>query len=130
MIDIVNGLLVANGEVLMALRANHRRHYPWTWSFPGGHVEKGETLEAALQRELMEEIGVEVISSQLLMTLKDTADCTTSDVTFHLFKVDSWKGDPFNLGDEHAELSWKSIEEAKLLPDLALEGYLGVLDRL
>lgn len=130
MVDIVNGLLVANGKVLMALRSNHRRSYRRTWSFPGGHVETSETLEAALQRELMEEIGVEVISSQRLMTLKDTADGITSDVTFHLFKVESWQAEPVNLGNEHARLSWKSIEEAKLLPNLALEGYLDVLDRL
>lgn len=41
-------------EVLIAKRAKP----PFTWSLPGGHVERGETLIAAAARELLEETGV------------------------------------------------------------------------
>lgn len=39
-----------------------RRHDPYAgcWSLPGGHVDPGETAEAAARRELAEETGVEV----------------------------------------------------------------------
>jgi len=59
MTDIVNGLLVRDGLVLMARRSRHRRSYSDTWSFPGGHVEPGETFDEALVRELHEELGIE-----------------------------------------------------------------------
>ena len=56
--NIVNGLLIKGQKVLVAHRSEDRRSYPDTWSFPGGHVEEGETFEKALVRELAEEVGV------------------------------------------------------------------------
>src|SRR5437667_5927330 len=55
MTDIVNGLLLRNGAVLLARRSAGRQAYPNRWSFPGGHVEAGESLDDALIRELREE---------------------------------------------------------------------------
>src|SRR5436309_1462601 len=62
MTDIVNGLLLRNGTVLLARRSAGRQAYPNRWSFPGGHVEAGESLDDALIRELREEIGVTPLS--------------------------------------------------------------------
>jgi 8-oxo-dGTP diphosphatase len=45
---IVNALFVRDGMVLLARRSPHRSTYPGLWSFPGGHVEQGETLAEAL----------------------------------------------------------------------------------
>ncbi|MBC6445286.1 MAG: NUDIX domain-containing protein [Alphaproteobacteria bacterium GM202ARS2] len=130
MIHIVNGLLIQNGHVLMALRAASRHTYPGTWSFPGGHVENGETFPAALTRELKEEIGVRPLSETHLATLTDEANGLDSNVAFHLYAVEAWRGEPTNLGDEHERLSWLSLEEAKDMPNLALEAYREVLRKL
>ena len=71
MVDIVNGLLLRDRQVLMARRSANRRLSPNTWSFPGGHVEEGETLEQALTRELSEEIGVSPKTARLLTMLNE-----------------------------------------------------------
>lgn len=51
-------VLDADGRVLMARRPKGARH-AGQWEFPGGKVEAGETPEAALCRELYEELRIE-----------------------------------------------------------------------
>lgn len=54
------------GEVLIALRPPHVEQGD-LWEFPGGKVEKGETAERALARELQEEVGIIVQSAKSLL---------------------------------------------------------------
>jgi ADP-ribose pyrophosphatase YjhB (NUDIX family) len=59
----VTGVLVASGRILVVRqRVSSRR----MWSLPGGAVQEGETLEAALVREMREETGLEVAVGGLL----------------------------------------------------------------
>ncbi len=48
------------GELLFCRMSPDRGVFPGQWGFPGGGIEPGETMEAALRRELREELGVEV----------------------------------------------------------------------
>lgn len=55
---VVGAVLVnARGEVFLQRRAPHVRLFPGCWDIVGGHVEAGETLCAALAREIAEETG-------------------------------------------------------------------------
>lgn len=56
-VDVVAGILVDEGRILVGQRAPHVRH-AGKWEFPGGKVEVGETLAQALQRELFEELSI------------------------------------------------------------------------
>ena len=58
---VVAGLIVraADGKILITQRRADQA-LPLQWEFPGGKVEPGEPPEAALARELREEIGIEV----------------------------------------------------------------------
>lgn len=55
----VSAAIIANeqGEVLICQRAAHKRHGS-LWEFPGGKLERGETLESCLIRECREELGI------------------------------------------------------------------------
>jgi mutator protein MutT len=55
---VVAGVLCARGKVLVAGRRIPGKKL--FWEFPGGKVEQGETLAAALRRELREELGIKV----------------------------------------------------------------------
>ena len=57
-------LIDAEGRVLLAERPAGK-HLAGTWEFPGGKVHAGETPEAALIRELREELGIDVHESCL-----------------------------------------------------------------
>lgn len=48
------------GRILLLKRSEDSKAYPGCWGLVGGFVEWGETIEQALKREAMEEIGVEV----------------------------------------------------------------------
>ncbi len=125
--NIVNALLVRHGQILLARRSPHRRAYAGLWSFPGGHVEQDEAFDAALVRELREEIGVVPISFRWLTSIADPRDPT---VIYHMAIVEAWNGEPAVQGDEHTELCWYGFPLAAALPDLALPKYRRLLMEL
>src|SRR5436305_9437449 len=57
MLQVVAAILERDGRILICRRTPHQSH-PLKWEFPGGKVEPGETPEAALARELEEELGI------------------------------------------------------------------------
>jgi len=55
-------LVRGDGRVFSQKRSPHRRLFPGCWDLVGGHVEPGEDLESALNRELYEETGWTITS--------------------------------------------------------------------
>lgn len=117
--DIVNGLLLRQSRVLMVRRSAQRSTWPGCWSFPGGHVESGESLNQALIRELSEEIGIVPTGWTELAKLESRRQSKR----FHVYLVTAWSGEPTLLGDEHSESCWIEPLQAAELPDLALDSY-------
>jgi 8-oxo-dGTP diphosphatase len=120
--NIVNALLLREGKILLARRSPSRKAYPNLWSFPGGHVEKGETSEAALMREAREEIDIVPLEYELFTHITEE-NRVSNPATFHLYAVRSWKGHPTIVDLEHTELKWFTLADASAIPDLALDAY-------
>ncbi|MGL4575118.1 MAG: NUDIX domain-containing protein, partial [Burkholderiaceae bacterium] len=59
----VGVLFNAQGQVLFAQRPEGKPYAGW-WEFPGGKIEAGESVEAALERELQEELGIRIHSAR------------------------------------------------------------------
>ncbi len=59
MIQVAVGVIKKNGRILICQRKKGAR-YGLKWEFPGGKVEPGETLIECLQRELREELSIEI----------------------------------------------------------------------
>ena len=112
----VGALLLDEGRVLLGLRAAHKT-FADCWDLPGGHVEEGEEIEAALVRELDEELGVAPIAWRFHSRHR------SGNVELHIFIVTCWSGSPELRNDEHVALAWHTFEEARRLPNLAAEGY-------
>lgn len=81
------------GRVLLAQRPPNKS-MPHLWEFPGGKVEKGESPEAALVREMHEEIGLVVSPSHL----KPFTFVSMSYPNFHIillvYRCLEWTGTP------------------------------------
>jgi 8-oxo-dGTP diphosphatase len=89
------------GEVLLARRPDHV-HQGGLWEFPGGKVEPGESLDAALARELAEELGVDLLTHRPLIRVRHCYGerCVVLDV----HQVTAFSGEPRGL--EGQPLAW------------------------
>ena len=57
--DVVAAIIIKNNKFFIAQRNRHK-HMGLSWEFPGGKVEKGETFEVALKREIKEELNIDI----------------------------------------------------------------------
>lgn len=105
-IPVVTGLLRKGDKVLVGQRpvgntlAGH-------WEFPGGKIEKNESPEQALARELQEELGIEAEVGAL--KLASTHSYGDTGIVILFYEVLFWKGEPKNV--HHMELRWISPGE-------------------
>jgi 8-oxo-dGTP diphosphatase len=101
-----------DGSFLMASRPPGKVYAGW-WEFPGGKIEPGETARHALDRELHEELGLEVETAY--PWLNRAFDYEHARVMLRFFRVTSWRGTPHpHEGQE--QLAW--VHDAAA-PDVA-----------
>ncbi len=101
---VVAGALIAGNALLVAQRARPPE-LAGLWELPGGKVAAGETDEAALARELKEELGVDVTVGSRLGA--DVAlDPTT---TLRAYRVTQIGGTPHP--NDHRALRWIAVDE-------------------
>jgi mutator protein MutT len=67
-IEVAAGLVFRDRKLLIAQRLPDA-HLPNLWEFPGGKLELGETFQQCLERELMEETGIEAEAGELVQSL-------------------------------------------------------------
>jgi len=103
-----------DGSFLLAQRPAGKV-YAGYWEFPGGKVEPGEPLGAALARELHEELGIDVqIARPWIVQIYAYPHAT---VRLNFFRVTAWRGEPH--GKEAQRLAWQhvsALDVAPLLP--------------
>lgn len=101
---VVAGALVdPDGRVLIARRPEGKR-MAGLWEFPGGKVAPGETPEAALIRELQEELGVDTRESCLAPIAFASHRYDDFHLLMPLYVCRVWKGSPSPR--EGQELAW------------------------
>jgi 8-oxo-dGTP diphosphatase len=86
-------LIDADGRILLAQRPPGKS-LAGLWEFPGGKIEPGETPEAALIRELAEELGIDVAASCLAPLTFASHGYDDFHLLMPLFVCRRWKGTP------------------------------------
>ncbi|ABO65711.1 (deoxy)nucleoside triphosphate pyrophosphohydrolase [Geobacillus thermodenitrificans] len=108
----VVGAAICNeqGDVLCALRGP-QMSLPNVWEFPGGKVEEGESSEAALVREIREELGCTISVGKLLADVFHKYEHAI--VHLQTYEARLIDGEP--RAREHAELRWVPLSQLRTL---------------
>jgi 8-oxo-dGTP diphosphatase len=119
-----------DGKILLGLRAPSKKVWPRHWDTIGGRVEDGESLDAALVREVQEEVGVTPIRYKLIATVRERRPELYGDALHHVYAVTAWQGgEPSNICDEHTELKWFGIGEMRGLNNIVDPDYAGFAEQ-
>jgi mutator protein MutT len=125
---VVAVILRRANEVLLCHRSPGRRWYPDVWDFPGGHVEPGEDPQAALRREVAEELGAGLQAVEDEPVLRRIDPRTVLDLT--VWTSRRWQGRITNRQlEEHDAIGWFGAGQLDGLR-FADPSYPGVLRRL
>ena len=122
-IPVVTGLLRKNGKVLVGQRPPGHS-LAGQWEFPGGKIERNESPEVALARELMEELSIEADIGPLKYA--STHNYGDTGIVILFYDVQFWRGEPKAV--HHLELRWVEPRELNSLkiPDANKK----ILDRI
>ncbi len=113
-VEVAVGILLKEQSLVLMGKRPCGKPYAGYWEFPGGKLEANESIIAALKRELLEELGIQIALDKNhcheIMTLEH--DYPHAYVRLHVCLIDRWEGEPVGL--ENQELSWQDIFNQEL----------------
>ena len=111
---VAAGALVSADSRLLLTRRPAGKPMAGLWELPGGKVEAGETPEAALVRELGEELGLGARAADLAPLTFASHGYAAMHLLMPVFVLRRWTGEP--TARERQKLAWVSAAEIDSLP--------------
>ena len=105
-VDVAVGVIKRGTHIFISKRPD-TLHQGGKWEFPGGKREANETMEQALARELMEEIGIKVVSQIPLMCIEH--DYGDKRVVLDVRVIEGFEGEP--KGMEGQQTCWVAMAD-------------------
>lgn len=123
LVRVAVGVILEKNKVFITLRDNNL-HQGGKWEFPGGKCESGESAQQALARELHEETGISVSTSEAFMQIEH--DYGDKAVRLEVFLVKDFTGEPH--GREGQQGQWVPLTA---LPEYAFpDANQAIIDKL
>ncbi len=122
---VASAIIIKDGKFLITKRSPHKKAFPNLWTVPGGGIEVDDyintpksnsdcwyfALEKSLQREVKEEVGVEIGKIYYLLDLAFIKPDGTPVITLSFYC--NWKAGDVKLNEESVDYVWVNFEEAK-----------------
>ncbi len=124
-IEVVAAIIVNGNKILCVQRGESKLHYiSKKFEFPGGKIEIGETNEAALMREIREELSLDIFGLRHFLTVEHAYPDFI--ITMHSYKCNVES--PKLKLSEHLDFKWRSPNEMDDLDWAAAD--LPIVDKL
>ena len=116
MLNVVGAVLLINNNILLPKRSSNLKKMPNKYEFPGGKVEKNETLKQALQRELNEELSIQVNLEDIINFPNNILK--TEKFILTIFVVKKWKNELTINPEINSSILEIKLDELKNVEDL------------
>lgn len=114
---VVVAVIHRDGKVFIAKRADTKETWPGKFELVGGHVDPGETLEVALQREVREEIDAEVTIGPIIGAFTYESEDTFKVEICYLCELADPASEPVINPEDHSEGRWISKADLGMLTE-------------
>lgn len=121
MIASVYLMLINDLDEVLLLKRRNTGFKDGEFGLPAGHVDGGETLVEAMQKEAREEVGIELKAENLRLVHVVHRHCGDHERLDFFFECRRWDGEPMNCEEGKCEeLRWVSLDD---LPDNTIDYY-------
>lgn len=114
--DRSTAFIIKDDKILLFHRFREGREY---WAFPGGSIEKGESAEEALDREIDEELNLKILKKKFLFKIQNQGR------EEYNYLIEEYEGEPklgaeFGVHDKnnYAIIEWTPIHEIGKMEEL------------
>ena len=110
-IEVVAAIIINKNNEIFCARRKDEGELALKWEFPGGKIEKGESHQEALIREIKEELSTDIKVTNFIMTVKHQYE--SFHLTMHAYLADVINGDL--ILNEHTGFKWLKKEQLNSL---------------
>ena len=109
-VDVAVGILLQSDGAFLLTSRPQGKVYAGYWEFPGGKLEAHESVEQALSRELLEELGIQVAQANVQLWKQQMVDYPHALVRLNFCKIFRWQGELQMR--EQQQAAWQSLPAA------------------
>jgi 8-oxo-dGTP diphosphatase len=103
----VTAAIIRKGDTVLLTRRKQGQRMAGFWEFPGGKIEKGETLQACLERELFEEFNWRIKAGEVIT--KSKYDYTHGSILLVALEAEILSGSP--VLTVHDKMEWVPVPQ-------------------
>jgi 8-oxo-dGTP diphosphatase len=104
----IAGVLLKKNDTFLLVQEKKQSVYG-LWNLPAGHLDYGETLQEAAEREAEEETGFKVQVGKEILRVKGTTD----DIEIHIFEAEIVGGEMTRNAEELLDIGWFTAKQIK-----------------